>query len=99
MRNKTRRDVIKGAAAIPAFMFLPSCQVYGPKTPSEQFRFVQVGCGGKGRVDMDSTKACGGKLVAMAEIDSSRAKVAQQRNPGVPMYSDYRKMLDKHHKH
>ena len=78
-------------------MVLPFQYAFGQNTPSEQFRFAQVGCGGKGFGDMKSTKKSGGKLVAIADVDKGRIKKVISENK-VPSYTDYRVMLDKHDK-
>ena len=94
----TRRDVLKTAAAASAFTVLPSSMLFGQNTPSEQFRFAQVGCGGKGSSDMNEMLKAGAKLVAMVDVDKDRAKGNFQKHADVPKYSDYREMLDKHDK-
>lgn len=96
-----RRNVLKAAAGAASLSILPSCATkasYPAKTPSEEFRFAQVGCGGKGWSDMQSTLNAGGKLVAMCDVDKDRAKKALTDLSNIPMYDDYRVMLDKHHK-
>jgi predicted dehydrogenase len=92
----TRRGFLKTAAGAATFTVLPSHMLWGADTPSEKFRFAQVGCGGKGWSDMQSTIGSGGQLVAMCDVDKSRAGKAIQKHGGVPVYADYRKMLDKH---
>ncbi|MCM8540959.1 MAG: Gfo/Idh/MocA family oxidoreductase [Lentisphaeraceae bacterium] len=94
----TRRDVLKTAAVSSAFSILPSSMLFGQNTPSEQFRFAQVGCGGKGSSDMAEMLKAGAKLVAMVDVDKRRASGNFKKHSGVPTYSDYRVMLDKHDK-
>jgi predicted dehydrogenase len=90
----SRRDVLKTAATASAVTILPSGWLYGQGAPSNQFRFAQVGCGGKGGHDMRGTAGAGGKLVAMVDVDKKRAEKAMKSNAGVAFYTDYRKMLD-----
>lgn len=94
----TRRDVLKTAAAASSFSILPSSMLFGQNTPSEQFRFAQVGCGGKGSSDMNEMLKAGAKLVAMVDVDKKRAAGNFKKHSGVPTYTDYRVMLDKHDK-
>ena len=54
-----RRNVLKSAAGMASVSILPSSMLFGQNTPSEQFRFAQVGCGGKGWSDMNSTIGAG----------------------------------------
>ena len=97
MNNQNRRKFIR-KSALAGFTILPASQLFGKNTPSEQFRFAQIGCGGKGWVDMNCTKNVGGKLVAMCDVDSKRAGKAFNENKGIPVYQDYRVLLDKHDK-
>ena len=96
-----RRNVLKAAAPRSLTVnlaILCNESIASAKTPSEEFRFAQVGCGGKGWSDMQSTLNAGGKLVAMCDVDKDRAKKALTDLSNIPMYDDYRVMLDKHHK-
>jgi predicted dehydrogenase len=92
----TRRSFLKTAAGAASFSILPSHMLWGADAPSEQFRFAQIGCGGKGWGDMKSTMGSGGKLVAMCDVDKARAGNALKNHGDVPMYADYRVLLDKH---
>ena len=96
--RSTRRGFLRAAAGAYSFTFLPSHMLWGADVPSEQFRFAQVGCGGKGRSDMTLTRQAGGKLVAMCDVDGERASQPFKNFPKTPKYSDYRVMLDKHDK-
>lgn len=93
-----RRNFVIATSAAASFSILPSGMLFGKNTPNEQFRFAQVGCGGKGAVDMQSTINVGGKLAAMCEVDTKRAASTIKKHSNVPLYSDYRVMLDKHDK-
>ena len=92
----SRRGFLKTAAGAASFSVLPAHMLWGANTPSEQFRFAQVGCGGKGASDMGAMLGAGGKLVAMCDVDNGRAAKSQKAHGAVPMYTDYRVMLDKH---
>jgi hypothetical protein len=58
-------------------------------------RFAQIGCGGKGSSDLNNTINSGGKLIAMCDVDSGRAKGHFSKHK-VPTYTDFREMLKKH---
>ncbi|MEM6366559.1 MAG: Gfo/Idh/MocA family oxidoreductase, partial [Planctomycetota bacterium] len=62
--------------------------------PSDQFRFVQIGAGGRGRTDLTETIAAGGKPVAFCDVDVQRAGKTYELHPNLPRRSDFRKMLD-----
>ena len=96
--HASRRGFLKTAAGAASFTVLPSQLLWGAETPSETFRFAQVGCGGKGWSDMQSTIGSGGKLVAMCDVDKNRAGRAIEKHGGIPVYADYRELLDKHDK-
>ena len=95
----SRRKLIKSAAVgFAGINILPSSMLWGDQKPSEQFRFLQVGIGGKGRDDLNGTIRAGGKLVAMCDVDKVRAEPSLKKYPGIPLYADYRKAMDKHQK-
>lgn len=93
-----RRGFLKKTSAIASVSILPSHLIFGKDTPSNQFRFAQVGAGGKGYSDMNNTKKVGASLVAIADVDKVRAEKGIKENPNIPLYDDYRVMLDKHDK-
>jgi predicted dehydrogenase len=64
----------------------------------EQFRFAQIGCGGKGKSDMEAMLDGGARLVAMCDVDPDRAGKQFKEHPDVPKFTDYRKMLDQFEK-
>ena len=93
----SRRTFLGSVAAAATVSIVPS-HVLGGKDktpPSEQFRFAQVGCGGRGAGDMGGVLGAGGKLVGMCDVDPVRASKAFKNHADVPKFSDYRKMLDK----
>jgi len=65
------------------------------QTAKPQFRFAQVGCGGKGTSDMNSMLGGGARIVAMCDVDPARSAKLYKEHPDVPKFTDYRKMLDK----
>lgn len=93
-----RRDFIKTAAAIASVSILPAHILRGANVPSEQFRFAQVGLGGKGFSDRAAMINAGAKLVAMCDVDKERAQKALELHTDLPLYDDYRVLLDKHDK-
>jgi predicted dehydrogenase len=95
-QSPARRDFLRNAAGAATFSVLPSHMLFGQDTPSEQFRFAKVGCGGMGGGDLNSTIKAGGKLVAMCDVDDDRAAGAYNKHPTIPRYKDYRAMLDRH---
>ena len=92
-RGISRRSFITSTAAV-----LAASRVLGQSAatpPSEQFRFAQIGCGGKGDSDLNNTVGAGAKLVGMCDVDPKKAAKNYQKFSGVPTFTDFRKMLDK----
>jgi predicted dehydrogenase len=96
----SRRSFLASTAAVAATAIAPQgALAKKPKpakagTKSDQFRFAQVGCGGKGGSDLSGTLGAGGKLVAMCDVDSARAAKTFEKHADVPKFTDFRKMLD-----
>jgi predicted dehydrogenase len=93
----SRRRFLASSAALAAFT-IPASRVFGQAVtapPSEQFRFAQIGCGGKGGSDLNNTVDSGGTLVGMCDVDPKKAAKNYEKFADVPKFSDYRKMLDK----
>lgn len=64
--------------------------------PSDTLNFAKVGCGGMGGGDYSQVVRCGARPVALCDIDSKRAAGVMKK--GLTLYSDFRKMFDKHGK-
>jgi predicted dehydrogenase len=93
----SRRGFLASSAACAAFN-LPASRVFGQAVtapPSGQFRFAQIGAGGKGDSDLNNTVGSGGILVGMCDVDPKKAEKNYKKFADVPKFSDYRKMLDK----
>jgi hypothetical protein len=92
----SRRTFLASSAALAAFT-IPATRVLGQAVttpPSGQFRFAQIGAGGKGDSDLNNTVGCGGTLVGMSDVDPKKAEKNFKKFADVPKFSDYRKMLD-----
>jgi predicted dehydrogenase len=62
--------------------------------PSNTVGVACVGCGGKGGSDTNNAAKSGGRIVALADPDSSRAKGVFNKFKDAKKFKDYRKMLD-----
>ena len=94
MSRITRRSALQfGAAALAApFAF----RTFAHAAPSETLLHVSVGAGGMARADIDSlTRSKNLKLVAVADVDSSRVGDLTKKFPGLKVYADWREMFDK----
>jgi hypothetical protein len=68
--------------------------------PSDTLNFAKVGCGGMGGGDFGQVLRSGARPVALCDVDSKRAAgtVRNSACKGLKLYSDFRKMFDKHAK-
>ncbi|MDZ8118773.1 Gfo/Idh/MocA family protein [Pontiella agarivorans] len=90
--NWTRREGLFSGAALTAGSLIPG-RVLGA---NEKLNCGIIGAGGMGRMCVG---ACGNQnIVAFADVDSVRAAPSYEKHPTVPVYTDFRKMLDKHYK-
>jgi len=64
--------------------------------PSERLGIACIGCGGKGRSDIQGVSKH--NIVALCDVDESRARGAFQAYPKAAKYQDFRIMLEKHAK-
>jgi len=95
----SRRTLLQGAAAIAALPGLPgraaaqtgSVRTPRPIPPGEKLNIACVGCGGKGATDVQEVSS--ENIVALCDVDWSRAKRVAQTYPDVPKFQDYRVML------
>ena len=93
-----RRSFLKKSTALASVSIIPAHILRGENAPSNQFRFAQIGCGGKGWVDRKGSIEAGGKVIALCDVDRERAKKATDLHSDLPFYEDYRELLDKHEK-
>src|SRR5690242_6781286 len=64
--------------------------------PGDKLRIAAVGGGGKGESDI---QCCGSEeIVAIADIDQSRAGESLKRHPNAKFYFDWRQLLEKEEK-
>ena len=95
----TRREFVLGAAAT-AFTIVPR-HVLGGKTgpaPSEKLNLGSIGVGGmQGGNDVGSVSS--ENIYALCDVDQNHLNGTAARYPKAKLYRDFRKMLDKEHKH
>ncbi|HAH99215.1 MAG TPA: oxidoreductase, partial [Verrucomicrobiales bacterium] len=92
-----RREFLKTAtltgAGVAFPMVLPR-RVFGA---NERLNIAAIGSGGKGQVDIDGCESQ--NIVALCDVDSSKAAHMFKRHAKAPKYADFRKMLEKEDKH
>ncbi len=103
-KNLSRRKFLSGAIAAGAAltgcargpMVVPRGVLGGPGyiPPSQKVRIAKVGCGGQGNRDFQGI--ADQAIIALCDVDLKRAEKIYYENAKVPMYRDFRRMLDKH---
>jgi predicted dehydrogenase len=98
MQSISRRSFLKstaltaaGAAALPGLRALGATVRQGSLIKGRKINVACVGCGGKGRSDIDGVAS--ENIVALCDVDLSNARGAFQAFPDAKRYKDYRKML------
>ncbi len=91
MKNLSRRTFLKSASvAASGAMFIPgllSC------SPNNKLNIAVIGVGGRGHANW--SKATNENIVAMCDVDDSRAADGFNQYPGIPKFKDFRVMFDK----
>jgi predicted dehydrogenase len=95
----SRRALLKGAVSVAALMSMrghlaaqtDSIRTPRQLAPGEKLNIACVGCGGKGETDVQAVSA--ENIVALCDVDWSRAKKIAELFPNVPKFQDYRVML------
>ncbi|MCC6362252.1 MAG: Gfo/Idh/MocA family oxidoreductase [Bryobacterales bacterium] len=96
----SRRHFFHGAlfaGAVPAggFGSVPALTQLGYKSPNEKLNLAAIGAGGRGLVDLRSAAAGVENVVALADVDFTRAAPGFAAWPKAARYKDYRRMLDR----
>jgi len=97
-RGVSRRDFLGSAGAAFAFTFVPG-HVLGAvdsASANNKLNIAGIGVGGRGGGDIRSVSS--ENIVALCDVDMSRASGTFKRFPDAKVYRDFRKMLDKEEK-
>lgn len=90
----TRRRFVGDVAAGAAFTIVPRHVLgRGYRAPSDKLHIACIGCGGKGRSDIDGVAS--ETIYALCDVDWHMALDAFQHYPQAKRYRDYREMLDR----
>ena len=93
-RTLSRRSVLKGIAQGGLGLLILrnplSARAYAA---NGKLNLAAVGCGGRGR-ELLLTFCARANIVAMADVNDSRATEMYRKFPDVPKFKDFRKMLD-----
>jgi len=93
--RKTRRDFLRnatiGGAGLVVLSNSRSARAYAA---NEKLNVAIVGCGGRGRNYVDVIPKLA-NMVAMCDVNQSRAQATFKAHPDVPKFEDFRVMFDK----
>jgi predicted dehydrogenase len=95
MRNQwNRRQVLRhlGATGIASAGSGSVFRIAHAASPNDRLNLAIVGCGGQGEENLN--RVSGENIVALCDVDETRAVEAFQRFPKAKRFHDYRKMLD-----
>lgn len=102
LENNSRRSFIKNSAlAAAGFYIVPRHVLGGPGfiAPSDRLRVASIGIGGMGASDVSGVFRSGKvDLIALCDVDDTRAKKSRDEHPKAAYYKDFRIMLDKEEK-
>jgi predicted dehydrogenase len=92
--KSSRRTFIQNTALTAAgFMIVPRHVLgRGFKSPSDKLNIAFIGCGGRGESHINAL--VGENIVAFCDVDEKRAAEVFEAFPGVPRFTDFRKMFD-----
>lgn len=97
--TNSRRDFMKNSAtALAGFYIVPRHVLGGPGfiAPSDKLRVASVGVGGMGGGDVRGIFSTGKvDMIALCDVDDTRAKQSRDAHPKASYYKDFREMLEK----
>jgi predicted dehydrogenase len=97
--KSSRRNFIKGSAlALAGFTIVPRHVLGGPGfiAPSDRLRVASIGVGGMGGSDVAGIFRSGKvDMIALCDVDDTRAKKSREAHPKAKYYKDFRTMLEK----
>lgn len=86
--------LLGGAVPAAGFGSVPSLRALGYKPYYDKLNVAAIGCGGQGGADLvDAART--ENIVALCDVDEVRSAPNLKRFSNVPLYKDYRAMLDK----
>ena len=94
MKHKISRRAFLGCAALgTGAIVLANSRSARTYAANEKLNLAAVGCGGQGR-ELLVTFSERANIVAMCDVNESRAAEMYRKFPDVPKFKDFRKMLD-----
>jgi len=96
MPRQTRRDFLRDTALGAGLVILANSGSVRGYAANQRLNIALIGAGGRGKwyADVMPRQA---NLVALCDVNESRAQAAYRALPDVPKYHDFRKLLDEKH--
>ncbi len=90
-----RRDMLKATTTLGAGLYLGmgSESARAADSPNEKLNVALIGVGGRGSANVSGVKSQ--NIVALCDVDGTRAKKAFEQFPKAAKFQDYREMLEK----
>ena len=89
-----RRFLSKSTATGAGLLILRNSRLAFAYDANSKLNIAGIGVGGQGRGSLDAFAGMGHNLVALCDVDSSRAGDIFQKHPDAKRYQDFRKMFD-----
>src|SRR5260370_32881534 len=91
-----RRRFLQGTAAVAAATCLVNPSEAAQPAAGERVRVAIVGVAGQGAYNLGEVVGTGlAEIVALCDVDNTRAAAAQKAHPKATYYNDYRQMIEK----
>jgi hypothetical protein len=87
-------SLLGGSVPAAGFGRVPSLRALGYKPFYDKLNVAAIGCGGQGAVDLDDA-AKTENIVALCDVDLDRSAGTLKKYAKLPVYRDFRVMLDK----
>src|SRR5581483_11282385 len=92
-KRNHRRDFLKQAGVAGVGFWVAGTSVRAEsKSPNEKLNVAVIGCGGKGSSDTDGCAS--ENIVALCDVDETRAGKTFEKYPDAARYQDFRKLLE-----
>ena len=88
----SRRTFTSLAATLPGFFVSPGHGAEPAEGPSDKLNIAVVGIGGQGAANLGGVKSQ--NIVALCDVDETRAGKAFEKHPSARRFTDFRKMFD-----
>src|SRR5262245_34712038 len=75
-------------------LFLKGAKLAFGSQANSKLNVAGIGIGGQGRSDLDNIAGLGENIVALCDVDQSRAGDIYQKHPQAKHFQDFRRMLD-----